>query len=238
MEDGLNKVFQSSGHEYRNEKPQFCGDQKFFINYILIQIVYFLMKVSKVVKGILQFLKIQEIILLIIKATIPIVKSTTFLVFTKILYIIIIEIIKLSSWSFSCSNITIGIQNLKYVITRLCEHFSSSTYLYSVCWSCWAFIPIRYENNLLFPELYFCTVTLNAFKTNFFIYSLLTFVIVNFIKYLLFFSYYLCIFLIISAGKKNKVNNFLTFSQRGDWWSVHKNNVWFIKWHCFASSFK
>ena len=39
LEKGLIKLFQYADHEYRNEKPQFCGDKKFFINYILIQAV-------------------------------------------------------------------------------------------------------------------------------------------------------------------------------------------------------
>ena len=39
LEEGFIKVFQYADHEYSNEKPQFCGDQKFFINYVLIYAV-------------------------------------------------------------------------------------------------------------------------------------------------------------------------------------------------------
>ena len=39
LEEGLIKDFQYADHEYRNENPQFCGDQKFLINYILIHAV-------------------------------------------------------------------------------------------------------------------------------------------------------------------------------------------------------
>ena len=39
LEEGLLKGFQYADHEYRTEKPQFCGDQKFIMNYILIHAV-------------------------------------------------------------------------------------------------------------------------------------------------------------------------------------------------------
>ena len=37
--EGLIKIIQYAAHENLNEKPQFCGDQKFLINYISIHTV-------------------------------------------------------------------------------------------------------------------------------------------------------------------------------------------------------